>query len=403
MHRSRPFVIYLLLGGLLAGCANAVPATPSPAATPVPATVGPLGTAPAVFPTPTPIREAVSNGSNTLSGQVRLVWFYKPPNSGDLATIAKDYEFFILTRMDEGERDSLRALGVQAPILQYLLFDEVQDPGSCSESPNHNQVAENIGDFCELKQLHAEWFLRDARGATLSNDDGYRLMDPGNPDWRTYWLERARNSQENLGWQGVFLDNVEASLEKRRQSGALPAGYPDDASYQKAIEENLRYLYTTYFQPEGRPLFANIIALKDPAVWYRYLQYLDGAMIENFAVGWNDEYIDASKWEAQMDLVEQSQTLGKILLLVSQGGEFDHARETFSLASYLLVNHGNAYFRYTNAAAYEENWAYENTRVQFGTPLGERYQSGSLWVRDFERGRVWVDPGAHTAGIEVTP
>lgn len=376
---------------------------PTPVISPIP-TQPPTQTAvPAASPTPVAAPNPTPEDAPAIQVQTRLAWFYKPPHSGNLAAIAQGYQFFILTRMDERERDALRGLGVEAPILQYLLFDEVQDPGSCLEQPNHNQVAEEIGDFCELRQQHADWFLRDAEGNVLSNDDGYRLMNPGNPAWQAYWLERARNSQENLGWQGVFLDNVEASLEKRRQYGSVPVDYPDDASYQAAIEDNLRFLYTTYFQPEGRPLYANIIALEDREVWFRYLQYLDGAMIEDFAAGWNGEYSNVYEWEAQLELAEQTQARGKQILLVSQGDEFDHAREAYSFASYLLINNGNAFFRYSNAAAYDENWSYENTSLQLGAALGARYPVGSTWVRDFERGQVWVDPNAHTAGIEPSP
>jgi hypothetical protein len=263
-------------------------------------------------------------------------------------------------------------------------------------------VAENVGDFCELLSQHRDWFLQDANGNILSNDDGYKLMDPGNYEWRAYWLDRVRISQETLHWQGVFLDNVEASLEKRSRYGNIPAAYPEDASYQAAIEDNLRYLYTTYFQPQGRLLYANIISLQDAAVWFRYLQYLDGAMMEDFAVDWNDAYKRSYEWEAQMDIVEKTQALGKGIILVSQGSEFDHQRELFAFASYLLVNHGTAYFRYTNASSYDENWIYENYSDQLGPALGSRYRIDDVWVRDFTNGSVWVNLSTNTGGINLT-
>lgn len=332
---------------------------------------------------------------------VKLVWFYKPPVTGNLDPLAEHYDFFILTRMDEKTRDGLRSMGVEAPILQYLLFAEVQDPGGCSEQPNHNQVAEDIGDFCELESQHPDWFLRDALGNGLANDDGYKIMDAGNSEWRNYWLERARISQETLMWHGVFLDNVEGSLVKRYRYFGVPKDYPDDVRYQAAIEDNLRFLYTTYFQPSGRLLYANIISVYDPAVWFRYMQYLDGAMLENFAVGWNEDYKDVSDWEAQLEIVEKTQAMGKEIILVAQGAEFDHQRETFALASYLLVNNGKAYFRYSNDLAYNQNWMYDNYFLALGLPLGPRYLLDDTWVRDFEKGRVMVNPALNTASIEI--
>ncbi len=152
--------------------------------------------------------------------------------------LASQYDLFILTRMDEKERDYIQSLTTGPLFLQYLLFSEIQDPGSWTDQPNHNQVAELTGDFCELESNHPDWFLRDANGQVVQNDDGYVLMDPGNSKWRAYWLQRAQDAQALYGWQGVFLDNVEASLEKRTRYGAIPASYPDDASYQAAILDN---------------------------------------------------------------------------------------------------------------------------------------------------------------------
>ena len=332
---------------------------------------------------------------------VQLAWFYKPPADGNLSIVANNYSSFILTRWDEEERDTLRSLGVQAPILQYLLFGQIQDPGSCTEQPHHNQVAEKIGDFCDIVKLHPDWFMRDTLGNVDATDDGYVMMDPGNAGWRNFWLERARMGQEEYGWRGVFLDNVEASLDKRYQRGAIPQNYPDDASYQAVVEDNLRFLYTNYFKPTGRPLFANIIALRNPAVWMRYMQYLDGAMMESFAVGWHDDYIKASAWETQMDLAEKTQASGKELILVSQGSQGNSKLEVFALASFLLINNGKASFRYTNSDTYDKSWMYDNYDVELGAPLGSRYKVGDTWKRDFERGQIMVNPILNTASIDV--
>ena len=330
---------------------------------------------------------------------VQLAWFYKPPSSGDLSLIAHNYSSIILTRQDEAERDLLHALGVKTPILQYLLFAEIQDPGSCTESPYHNNVAEKIGDFCTLVKQHPDWFLIDLFNKGIASPSNYYMMDPGNKGWQTFWLERARTTQENLGWQGVFLDNVEASLDKRIQRGGIPQKYMDNASYQAAIEENLQYIYLNYFKPKDRPLYANIISLNDPAVWFRYLQYLDGAMLENFAVGWNDDYKSVSAWEMDLELVEKTQAMGKSVILVSQGNEFDSNRQVFALASFLLVNNGKASFRYTNSDTYDQNWLYDNYHQDLGKPLGVRYKEGNTWKRVFQKGNVSVSADTNTASI----
>ena len=42
------------------------------------------------------------------------------------------FQQFILTHNDEAARDTLRNQGAGGPMLQYLLLNEIQDPGSCS-------------------------------------------------------------------------------------------------------------------------------------------------------------------------------------------------------------------------------------------------------------------------------
>lgn len=330
---------------------------------------------------------------------MQFAWFYKPPADGDLSTLAQHFDVFILTHKDEAERDALRQQGVTAPILQYLSFEAIHDPGRCEAVPTGNQVAHRAGDFCDLSERHPDWFLLDTHGRRMVHD-GDVMMDPGHPEWRAFWLERARQSQESLGWDGVFLDNVEASLSKRVRRGAVPAAYSDDASYQAAIEGFLDYLYTNYFQPRGRPLFANIIELDNAEVWTRYLRHLDGAMIEAFAVGW-DDYRSPGHWEEQLRLVELAQSLGKRMVLVSQGTRDDTAREMFAFASYLLVANGGTSFRYTHSSAYEELWVYSNYLLELGEPLGPRYSEGGIWRRDFAGGTVSVDPESHRAGITI--
>ncbi|HEX7555740.1 MAG TPA: putative glycoside hydrolase, partial [Leptolinea sp.] len=220
--------------------------------------------------------------------------------------------------------------------------------------------------------------------------------------WRNFWLERARRDQEVYKWDGVFLDNVEASVSKPSEYGFSAMESLTDASYQASIEANLRFIYINYFKPQNRPLYANIIALKDPSVWFRYMQYLDGAMIEDFAVGWNNEYKDPAEWLTQIKIAEKTQALGKKVILVSQGTEFDTKRQVFSLASYLLINNGKAYFRYTNSSSHDQNWLYENYKLNLGIPLGQRYKVGEFWMRNFTNGKVTVSPTLKTATIEMS-
>lgn len=342
---------------------------------------------PALTPTPYAFQGMAS---------IQLAWFSKPPLDGDLQSLVENYDLLILTQKDEAVLDTLRALGYSKSIPQYFRLDAINAPGSCTDEPPGNQVAYMAGDFCMISAQHPDWFLLDSRGQRIFEDTGYYLMDPGNAEWRQFWLERVEMSQTQNGWFGVFLDNVDASLGRVQKHGAIPLRYPNDEAYQAAVEGFLKYIYEAYFHPLGRPLYANIVSNRGFDVWYSYLNYLDGAMDEGWALDWGDGYFSKSAWEDHLTRAEITQEDGKIALLVSPGDHQALLRQQFALGSYLLVNHGRAYFRYSNSSAYRENWLFPNYYYDLGVPMGVRYQDGDLWRRDFTQGSVIVDPIQHT-------
>lgn len=332
---------------------------------------------------------------------IRLAWFYKPPENGTLPTIAEHFDLFVLTHRDEEERDALRTLGVNETIYQYLLFIQIMDPGSCTERPFGNQVAYKPGDFCQISADHPDWFLRDESGNLIRRGSNV-YMDPASDGYRAFWLERVIEMQSQYEWDGLFIDNVEASLDKIKRMGVTPEAYQDETVYQNEIKEFLEFLHANYFNPQNKPVLANIIELKNNQVWFQYLQYLDGAMIEAFSVGYNNRNLSITEWKQQMELAIQSQSIGKTLILVAQGDENDLNRQKFALASYLLINSGRAHFRYTNSDQYENIWLYDNYGFELGEPLAPAYKTGLKWKRDFEHGYVIVDPLLHKAEIVIT-
>jgi hypothetical protein len=332
---------------------------------------------------------------------VRLAWFYKPPEAGQMDPVAEYFDFFILTYKDEKARDELKAKGVSAPFSEYLLFLVINDPGDCGKNPNGNQVAYKPGDFCEISESHPDWFLLDQNGDRIQGSGDNYYMDPGNPGFRRFWLDRAKELQDTYGWDNIFLDNVEASRAKLVDDGTLPVKYPDDQSYQQAVEGFLAYIRQNYFQPRGKLMYGNIVSVSDDSVRDQYLKQLDGVMIESFATDWSDGYRKHDDWTQQMELAESILAQGKTLILVSQGDQNDLDRQKFAFASYLLVADGKAVFRYASTDSYREAWLYDNYRLDLGTPKGPRYKSKGDWRRDFSNGYVTVNPQKHTAEIVV--
>lgn len=329
-------------------------------------------------------------------------WFYKPAVDATTTTLATYFINYVLTNGDETYREDLIAKGITSPFLQYVRFDAIQDPGSCTARPGKNQVANRPGDFCNISTNHPDWFLLDTNGQRMYNGNMV-MMDPGNTSWRTFFLNRVIETQQ-LGWRGVFLDNVEGSLTKRRQYGQLPANYPTDISYQTAIRDMLGYLYNGFFKPHWRPMFANVISLSPVSIWPWYMDNLDGAMSEAWATGWGDSsWRTVTQWNENLDRATQTQGRGKWIIGVGQGNKANYSRQRFAYASFLLVDNGRMFFRYADPATYTSAWVYANYLLDLGVPLGARYQNGSQWCRDYSKGKVCVDPAAHTSSINVNP
>src|SRR5215208_1647000 len=270
---------------------------------------------------------------------INLAFFYKPPTNSDAAAVVSNFNTVILSGGDESFRNQLTSKGFSSTITQYYGAIGIQDPGSCTSLPRHNQVAYNAGDFCSISQNHPDWFLLDAVGQRIPASPGsdiYR-MDPGNSGWRNFFVTRVLEYQGKNGWSGLFLDNLEASLSDIQKYGSTTANYPDDASYQAAILGFLQYLRTNY----SHPILANIIARRDEASWFKYMPYLDGAMQERWAVDWSTTvYVSETKWKSDMALAEKTQSQGKYILLVAPGNETDTNRQQFAFASYLLISNG---------------------------------------------------------------
>ena len=339
---------------------------------------------------------------------VNLAFFYKPPSNSDAAGIVSNFSNVVLTGGDESFRDQLIASGFASTIPQYYRSEGIQDPGSCTANPANNQIAYKPGDFCNISANHPDWFLLDTNGNRMrtSPNSNYWRMDPGNAGWRNFFVTRLLEIDQQKGWTGVFLDNLEASLGEIKSDGLLPAKYQDDASYYAAVSGFIQYLHTNYGQPYNRPVVANIISRSTDAQWFNFLPYLTGAMKERFAVPWSDTpgYLSESKWSSDMALAEKTQAQGKFIILVAQGSKTDTNRQKFAFASYLLISNGRASFRYSDSDIYNEVWLYENYKVQLGSPLNARYKSSTTaWRRDFTNGYVVVDPVNGTASITTSP
>jgi hypothetical protein len=311
------------------------------------------------------------------------------------------YSFFILTKNDEWMRDELLAVNENLEIPEYILFNSIYKNEGCADAPWQNQIAFHQDDFCWIITEHPDWFLKSDDGKIIVDGDSV-YIDPLADGWVDFFIERLHEAQTIFGWDGLFLDNLDGSLKRFSSKGVNVGMYPDDKSYTDAAIGFLESLSENYINPTGIHLYANMTYIDfSNDVWREYLQYLDGFMLEDWAVNWSDGYQKPGEWIAKINMVDESAKMGKKVFLVSQGNQSDNAHQTFAYASYLLVARENVYFRYTDALAYNEVWDFDNYSEKLGSPTCDYYLKDSVYIREFTNGRVVVDPKSEVAMITV--
>ncbi len=355
-----------------------------------------------------------------------LAWFHKPPQDGTTAQqLADQHSYIHLTGpADIPFRNQLRGAGYKGPILTYVTMNAVEGPGpyrdasaSCDESytPHDNQLAFYSGDFCKYIHPNESWFLHNASGARIVDDyfgsGRYAyMMNPADPGWRAFAMERLKYIKDTWFYDGIWLDNVDVDRsrvmsELTNSDGGLQEYATDDA-WREAVKTWLADARETL---GDYPIWANLVGggLRADA-WDAYAPYLDGAMDESFAVQWLDGWRTPDQWQAQIQRAERWLSMGKGLIMVGQGPKDDAERMRFTLVSYLLVAQGTqATFRYTRFDSYySEMWLYPeyDTARQLGAPLGACQEvSPGLWRRDFAHGYVEVDLQRHQGRLVLAP
>lgn len=343
-----------------------------------------------------------------------IAYFYRPPSDGTPARfLARHFQLIILTHTDEPYMAELRRDGFAGPILQYIAANEAEGPGPYANAAARcdtryptwqRTVADRVGVFCAQIQPHERWFLHNARGERLwtrtrSPDGVWRTtyaMNPGSLGWRGFLIRRLRQYRR-LGFDGFFLDNVDLSrgrlLQQEDDRGGL-AEYATGAAFRHAEAGYLAALRAAF---PGVPLWANLT--HDPNTvgdWSPYLRYLDGVMVEDFALGWNGSPLGAAAAQAQVANIRAALGAGKAVLLVEQGRRPDRARLAVGLAlawALAPTAPGRLYFRYGDAfeSDYRTVWWYRQYRFQPPPPRGPLQCRAGVCARQYAGGRLRVD------------
>lgn len=241
-----------------------------------------------------------------------------------------------------------------------------------------------------------EWFLKDTRGKRIEWCDyaGDWQMDVGSVSYQNRWATNVAADMRENGWDGVFVDDANAS-QSWHLCGRTIAKYPTDAAYAGATRSFLANVGPD-LRAQGFLVLPNIYlpyGSTARATWLDWISFTSGGMQEYWSK-WNTNatgHFAGADWTYRQQFLSATQNAGKIFLGLTYAPMSDvrsmrYARASFLLdwdggPSALLFDSGNG----SNPASAE--WM-----VDVGAPRGARYPQGAAWRRDYSAGTVIVNP-----------
>lgn len=276
---------------------------------------------------------------------------------------------------------------------------------------------------------HPDWFLRDEAGEFVTDweyKDALHL-DPGNEEWQHYVGKTLRDYVNRYGYDGVFIDLVMptakyVNFRKSRKAVNPKTGRPyTDNEWREANFALLRRVRS--YIGDKTLLIINGSRGKEyfRTGYYDFFQFADGMCIEGF-MGWNldpqspDSFEREEGWKADVDALVDCAKRGKIAMVIGNVKQRQAAPPEvyeryyrYITASFLLgmgKRHYVTFFPKVSGRPEQysrsEGILPEFCNVSLGEPQGEYYRAEGLYQRDFEQGKVIVNPSDNKVNAGLT-
>jgi hypothetical protein len=285
------------------------------------------------------------------------------------------------------ETKRLHELKAANPALKVLVYKDLAFSAPSSAAGSSTGVATG--------EAQPSWFLKNTGGQNFTSEayDWLWAMDIGSAEYQHKWAENVIAEVESQGWDGVFMDDANASM-KYAYDPSKVAKYPDDASYSAAMESALAYIGPA-IQAHGKLAIANFAMwVEAPQTYNHWLSYVSGALDEMFVKwgrGAGEGYREQGQWETQVAEAEYAASKGKAFLAFTQGAAGETQAARYGYASVLLGGNGSASYAFTPNYT-SETWLPEY-EYEIGNPTGgDIAEAGGVHRRQFEDGLVLVNP-----------
>jgi hypothetical protein len=287
------------------------------------------------------------------------------------------------------ETQRMHELKAANPNVKVLVYKELAfgGPGTGTDATSASGVS--------ASEAPESWFLKNTSGKKFTSWSYEWLwaMDVGSPAYQQRWYENVIGELEGKGWDGVFLDDANASMKYSYEPSKV-AKYPTDATYSAAMESALAYIGPK-IQARGKLAIANFAQwVEAPQTYNHWLGYLSGGLDEMF-VKWGrnagEGYRPSWQWEDQVAEAEYAASKGKIFIGFTQGAQGETQAARYGYASVLLGGNDSASYAFTPNYT-EETWLPEY-EYEIGAATGAQTEDANgVHRRAFQNGLVLVNP-----------
>jgi Hypothetical glycosyl hydrolase family 15 len=302
------------------------------------------------------------------------------------------YNLISMTTQDKAKIPEIRKANPKVEILCYRNGGFVTDY-------SHDRGGNSGVTFEDAKANN--WILKDASGNYLRSGryNGLYFLDLAMSGLRQKWIQNVTAWAKEDGFDGIFVDDINPNVDWHLAGQPYPPKYPN----RDAWSANMGAWVANFgpaVQNAGLSVVPNIGAAWDQVgVWKPWAASCTGAVREHFMNG-VPPYKGAD-WGIHARTMRDVLAAGRPFYALTFGSLSDIATQRYIRASFLLFhdpnyNSSQCWDASDTGAAdpYTSGWTWD-----LGAPQADAIQSGAIWTRQFEKGKVVLDTTAGTVAI----
>lgn len=272
-----------------------------------------------------------------------------------------------------------------------------------------------------VSKQHPDWIMRDKQGKPVAS--GFRgtgvKINPDSEGWRDYLAQEAYRILHEKGYDGIMADEVlMAGRLPRDFAGISPrTGEPYTTEQYRDNQYKTVRAVRDRIGPDKLLILNNVRRgssyFQEKAS--RFLEACDGVVAEGFRglPHWPlDRYLDEREWVDNIEMLLDIQARGKIIIAVvkfdRQAIDSEARLQQYDLFMYTTFLMGMGESSYYSSTASDPTGRlghlrlhYDYREIDLGKPLSRYQKSGSHYEREFDKGRVIVNPTDSSTTVDL--